>query len=509
MSLATRNDTQRFRSAVAGRLGLHFEDAKLGWLAEILRRRAEIRGSAVPAYLDNLERCGQWDDEVRGLAEDLTITETYFFRHGEQLRAFAQVALPDRLSVRPRSQPLSVLSAGCASGEEPYSLAMLARDATGELRGNVTVLGIDINATMLERALRASYTDWSLREASTDMRRRWFRAAGGEFMLDPEVRADVKFEERNLSLENADLWQPGRFDIVFCRNLIMYFTPEQARRLIGRISAALAPGGFLFLGHAETLRGLSQDFHLRHTHGAFYYQRKYGLAAAPSETWPASEWSKEIEQKSVELNWSATWIENVQRAADRIKALSENTTIADEVARSNDRASPNFASKLAFALELLKKEAFAEAIDVLNQLPPGRDGDADVMLLRAVLLTHSGRISEAERACTRLLKSDELNSGAHYVLALCREAAGDPGGAADHDQAAAYLDPAFAMPRLHLGLLARRAKDRDLARREIEQAIQLLEREDPSRLLMFGGGFGREALVLLCRAELTALEGMS
>jgi chemotaxis protein methyltransferase CheR len=88
------------------------------------------------------------------------------------------------------------------------------------------------------------------------------------------------------------------------------------------------------------------------------------------------------------------------------------------------------------------------------------------------------------------------------VLALCREHAGDLDGAAEHDRVAAYLDPAFAMPRLHLGLLARRAGDRDAARRELAQALILLKGEDASRLLLFGGGFNRDALVTLCESSL-------
>ena len=106
-----------------------------------------------------------------------------------------------------------------------------------------------------------------------------------------------------------------------------------------------------------------------------------------------------------------------------------------------------------------------------------------------------------------MLQLDQMSAGAHYLLALCREDAGDRSGAVDHNQVAAYLDPAFAMPRLHLGLLARRAGDRARARRELAEALVLLQREDASRLLLFAGGFGREALVALCRAELVSCGG--
>ena len=130
-----------------------------------------------------------------------------------------------------------------------------------------------------------------------------------------------------------------------------------------------------------------------------------------------------------------------------------------------------------------------------------------MILLRAVLLTHGGDLAAAERLCAEVLKIDQMSAGAHYLTALCREDAGDRAGATDHDQVAAYLDPVFAMPRLHLGLLARRTGERDRARRELGEALVLLQREDASRLLLFAGGFGREGLIALCRAELASCGG--
>jgi chemotaxis protein methyltransferase CheR len=95
-----------------------------------------------------------------------------------------------------------------------------------------------------------------------------------------------------------------------------------------------------------------------------------------------------------------------------------------------------------------------------------------------------------------------MNAGAHYLLALCRAHAGDRGRAAEHDRVAVHLDPAFAMPRLHLGLMARQAGEHDAARRELAQALVLIKREEASRLLLFGGGFNRAALVALCESAL-------
>ena len=194
----------------------------------------------------------------------------------------------------------------------------------------------------------------------------------------------------------------------------------------------------------------------------------------------------------------STWVDTIQRASERVAALATPPGALS----SRPRATPAPVWEIGLVLELLREERFAEALELMDAFPSESGRDTEVLTLRAVLLTHSGQITEAERACEQLLEIDELNEGAHYLLALCREGAGDAPGALYHDQVAIYLDPGFAMAHLHLGVLNRRTDDRVTARRELEQAIMLLQREDASRLLMFGGGFSREALVALCQAEL-------
>jgi chemotaxis protein methyltransferase CheR len=158
-------------------------------------------------------------------------------------------------------------------------------------------------------------------------------------------------------------------------------------------------------------------------------------------------------------------------------------------------------------MDLLKQERFAEALESMHGLSAQFARDPDTLLLKAVLLTHSGQLASAAQVCNELLAIDDLNAGAQYLLALCCEGTGDRQGAVDHHQVAAYLDHGFAMPRLHLGLLARRAGDQVTACRELGQAVSLLQREEASRLLLFGGGFSRDALVALCRTELLAAGG--
>ena len=501
-------EVDRFRNIVARRFGLQFDDAKLGFLGDLLRRRLSGNGHDCEIYLGNLE-AGDSQNELSALVQELTVPETYFFRNIDQFRAFSEVVLPSRLRARESHRRLRFLSAACASGEEAYTLAILLREGLADPSWVVSILGADVNPVMLEKAAHGRYLSWALRETPQDAQRRWFRPEGREMVLDETIRASVRFEQHNLAEEDHELWQPGAFDAIFCRNVIMYFTEEAGKTLVARITRALAPGGYLFLGHAETLRGLSHDFHLHHTHGTFYYRRKEGSDQPTRSLSPAAATPSTLVSTSLAtiVDEASTWVDVICNATERIQAL----TAAPKPHSLPGRAAPALHAgprwDLCIPLDLLRTEHYAEALDVVQGLPLESAYDPDVLLLQAVLLAHSGRLAPAEEVCRRLLKIDELNSGAHYVLALCREGARDQSAAANHDQVAVYLDPAFAMPRLHLGLLARRAGDSDNARRELGQALALLQREDASRLLLFGGGFNREALLGLCRAELIACGG--
>jgi chemotaxis protein methyltransferase CheR len=501
-------EVDRFRNTVARRLGLQFDDAKLGFLGDLLRRRLGAHGDACESYFRNLE-AGTSQNEWSALVQELTVPETYFFRNMDQFRAFSEVVLPCRLQARESIRRLRFLSAACASGEEAYSLAILLREVSADPSWVVSILGIDINPAMLEKAAHARYSSWALRETPLDVQRRWFRAEGREMVLDDMIHFSVNFRLHNLVEDDPEVWQPEAYDAIFCRNVIMYFTEEASKKVVAHLNRALAPGGFLFLGHAETLRGLSHDFHLHHTHGTFYYQRKEG-ADQPTKrfsTGMVTTSTLVAAPLAAIVDEANTWVGAICSATERIRALAEAPIGSSLPGRSIpiSRAEPGW--NLRVPLDLMRTEHFAEALGVVQSLPPESAHDPDALLLQAVLLALSGRLAPAEEVCRRLLTIDELNSGAHYVLALCREGARDQPAAASHDQVAVYLDPAFAMPRLHLGLLARRAGDSDTARRELGQALALLQREDASRLLLFGGGFNREALLGLCRAELIACGG--
>ena len=512
------SDVERFRSAVTSRLGLAYDESKLDYLAKVLKERiGSLTVSSYGWYLDGLASVGSWDEEWRKLAETLTVGETYFFRYWDHFRAFAEVVLPDCLRTRSPWGGVQILSAGCASGEEVYSLAILTTESRANLAGArlMKIGGIDINPASLQKAKVGRYSAWALRETPDELRQRYFRNEGREFIVDEAIRSMVALEERNLLVDDSLFWQENRFDVIFCRNVTMYFAPGLTKTVVARMCKALKPGGYLFLGHAETLRGVSDEFHLRHTHGTFYYQKRGDhegrTSSASTEGLKSYNPAATITAELVDT--AGSWVEAIRRASEHIAILAGAPCQPSVASRgipldSTDEVPAAVATRpwdSEAVVELIRKERFSEAMDLL----PERSMDPDALLLRAVILTNRGDLSHAEKACRDLLKFDEFNSGAHYLMALCREHAGDLSGATDHDQTAAYLDPAFAMPHLHLGILAKRRGDLETARQELNQSLLLLSSEDASRILLFGGGFKREALIELGRAEMRACGGHS
>ena len=446
-------EVTRFRELLGRRLGWAYTDRDAGQLAPLLDERARHSRMSRDDYLHRLA-ARPWADELTALVERLSITETYFFRHGDQFRALREEALPERIAARAGQRMLRMLSVACSSGEEAYSLAITTREALPGGEWVINVTGVDANPAVLAQAEANRYASWSLRETPDDVRRRWFHPDGAGYRVAEDAARITQFRRYNVADPDDELWRPDQYDVIFCRNLLMYLTPGVAASLVSRMAAALAPGGYLFLGHTDSLGAGPTGLELRHTHEAFYYRRVVTAGTPPAQR-PAT-------------------------------ARAKPAPAHDEVYTK--------------AVMLLGEERFAVALALIDQHPPAPEHARD-RLLRGVLLAQSGRIDEAIETARRMIDADGLDADAHLLQAVCLEGAGEPDTAIGHYRLAAYLDPAFALPRLRLGQLARRIGDERAAAGELDRALALLAAEDDMRILLFGGGFGRIALTVLCRAE--------
>jgi chemotaxis protein methyltransferase CheR len=500
MAEAVRDcDVQAFRALLTRRLGLSLQGVSTATLASVLTRRVTEAGGPCAVYLSTLATRPS-PAEIGMLAAELTVPETYFYRHAEQFRALAEVALPQRLAAREDQRRLRILSAGCASGEEAYTIAIVVRELV-PAGWDVRILGVDANPTMIRRAEQARYTRWALRATPADRQRRWFSGHGDAIRLDDAVRRPVRFLPHNLVDDAATTWPPDAYDVIFCRNMLMYLTPGAASAVLARIVRSLVPGGFLFLGPAEVAYGRTDGLDVRHSHDTFYFQRPASPAAGPPPA-TAAEGADSIGGAARRAR-----TRTVPRRGRGVSPRAPQARLGQPVRGGSAMREPAHASRWDLALELLRDGQYAAALEVADGLA-ARAPNPATRTLRAVLLLHGGDLDRAEAACHQLIEGDALDSGAHFLLAQCREARGDTAAAANSYRTATYLDPGFAVARLRLGLLARRQGHGEAARRELGHALTLLAHADQERLLLFGGGFGRRALTALCRAELLACGGV-
>ncbi len=212
--------------------------------------------------------------ELEAATEALTTNETYFFREPQQLGAFSEEILPLLAAQNARERRLRIWSAGCSSGEEVYTIAILVKES-GLFDGwDVKVLGSDIARKVLGAARAGAYGAHAFRSAEAESVRRWFRPANGKWVVADAIRQLVSFGHLNLLDENM-MSLVGSMDVVFCRNVMIYFDLPARKRLVRSFHRKLHVGGFLLLGHSESLLNVTADFDLVHLKRDLVYRRPF------------------------------------------------------------------------------------------------------------------------------------------------------------------------------------------------------------------------------------------
>ncbi|MBT6179750.1 MAG: protein-glutamate O-methyltransferase CheR [Deltaproteobacteria bacterium] len=200
-------------------------------------------------------------EELCEIVERITTNETYFFREEYQLKDFIEEIIPDILQEHERDLPVNIWSAGCSSGEEPYTLAMLLNDSGFTNSFDFNILANDISQQVLDKASDGIYREASFRETRPDVMTRYFRREGARFRINENIRRQVTFEQANL-IDSSTLVGYQNFDVIFCRNVMIYFARESREQLLQEFLERLRPGGYLLLGHSESLVNLSTGFEL-------------------------------------------------------------------------------------------------------------------------------------------------------------------------------------------------------------------------------------------------------
>lgn len=263
--------------------GLYFADESKYLLEKRLNKRlADLRLNCFRDYYYQLRYGQEQQQELAAAIDLLTTNETYFFREDFQLRAFTEEVIPELMRVKAErgEKSLRIWSAGCSSGEEPYTLAMLLLGNLALRDWSIEIIGTDISRRVLKIAREGLYGQSSFRATDQKYLQRFFTPVGQKWQISSQVKDLVSISHLNFFDMNR-VALLGEMDAIFCRNVIIYFDLEAKKRVIRTLHERLSPGGYLLLGHSESLMNISSDFKLRHfTHDMLYQKPdSVGIAA--------------------------------------------------------------------------------------------------------------------------------------------------------------------------------------------------------------------------------------
>jgi chemotaxis protein methyltransferase CheR len=266
------NEFGLFRDLIYDECGVRIGSEKRTFLESRLRRRMMALGVTTALEYYNLVRYSKAKmHEMPALLDIMMICETSFFRNQPQFDLLNDVVLPEIIAHKQRanSRLIRIWSAGCSTGQEPYSAAMSLIERLPEPETwTIRVFASDLSFTALERAQSGVYSADQIRGLCEPYMSKYFHRENGNYVVNDDIKRRVVFDYHNLKHDNG----LRSLDVIFCRNVMIYFDVEEQRRLINRFTSCLMPGGFLFIGHAESLQGLSQQFAMLHRDKGIAYR---------------------------------------------------------------------------------------------------------------------------------------------------------------------------------------------------------------------------------------------
>ncbi len=458
----------RFTAFVEARIGLHFSPSGSGELEQRIARAASETGfpSSVE-FVEWLTHSPLSKEQLETLASHLTIGETYFWRDKETFRIFQERVIPELVARRrEEGRFLRIWSAGCATGEEPYSIAILLKETIADISDwNVTILATDINPQFIEKAVRGVYGDWSFRDAPAWLGEKYFVAAeDGGLEISPSLRGMVDFRMLNLAEDSYPslFSNTNAMDLVFCRNVLMYFSPQIMGRVVERLSRSLVAGGWLIVSPTEIPHVQGAPFSVVMLSGV-HLLRKEDAPTAGSLALPV----KEPERTPVApLDLPASRFE--VPAVDQRVLPAPTLTLEERLERSAD---------------LHRRGLYMDAVESLRGILSIAPENGDVLALLARSYANLGRLPLAREWCEKAIRADRLNPSRHFLLATIMQEQGDPQGAQRSLRQALYADPDFVLAHFSLGnSMLRLGRKRD-GERHLQIALSLLQEHEREETL--------------------------
>ncbi len=501
MSSDTLQDRQwtELSEFIARTLGLHFPPNRWADLQRgVACATSELGFMDATACVEWISSARLTQPQLRMLASHLTVGETYFFREKRTFEVLADSVLPELIfSRRNRDQRLRIWSAACSTGEEAYSLAIMLHQVIPDLADwRATILATDINDTFLKRAVAGIYGEWSFRGTPESFKERYFTSTeDGRYSVLPEIKKIVTFAALNLVEDPFPSLaaSTNAIDVVFCRNVLMYFTPPQAQKVVNKLHRALADGGWLVLSPSECSQSFASGFTQVNFPGAILYQKREGKDGAfrNEPLFPI--------QNSGSVAFNSPLLKASQLRVDLDASESMEPSTAASAGQVDQVAAPR--SPRDEAATLFERGQYADAAEILQGILDSVTAPAsDSFSLLARALANQGKLDDSLQWCDRWVATDKLDSSSHYLRAVVLQELGDIAEAQRSLQRAIYLDPQFVLAHFSLGNLARGCGKLSEAKRYFNNASRLLGAFQPDELLPESDGLTASRLAEIIKS---------
>jgi chemotaxis protein methyltransferase CheR len=495
-------DFSLFQELLIEASGFNFEEGRNQSLHLALWERLQHRGyDSYREYYNLLKFHPEGRAEMRELLDLITIGETYFFRNKAQFDVLMKYVLPEMIQRKKDSQDkcIRVWSAGCSGGDEAYSIAIAIMEVVPSYgEWNISILGTDINRKGLACAKEAIYSEKSIAYLPKEYLDKYFKVRGSTYVLEPHVRELVQFEYHNLVKDPFIHETMQNTDIIFCRNVIIYFGSEITQRTIENFYNSLAQDGYLFLGHAETLWQVTNKFERVEFPQTFIYKKRLGQiredALKPFMAIP------EITFEDLPSIKETGMTKPIFTQALRSR-LWEKPELFEQA-----KQPPDVTEKVKLAYDgatlCLKEIKDQTVLSSSNDIIPQDKNQISTYLTQATILANEAKYKEAADILAKIIEVDNLSVEAYYLLGVLSYKTSNLKEAETQFKKVIYVDPDSVLAYFNLGnmyLYQRKFKE---AAREFRNAIRLLEKRPKDEQVRFCEDFTVEFLLRACKKNL-------
>jgi chemotaxis protein methyltransferase CheR len=480
----------RLSDFVARYFGLHFPEERWFDLQRAVYGAAQECGYQrdVDRYVQELLLPALSQRQLEVLASYLTVGETYFFREKRSLEVLEKDIVPELIQTR-KGGAIRIWSAGCATGEEPYSIAiLLSKLMAGLEKWDVEILATDLNFKSLQKASEGIYREWSFRGTPPWVRSAYFEAVDKDrWAIRPAIKKMVTFAQLNLA-DDSFPWHSNSihgFDVIFCRNVLMYFTPEGIKKVVRQLYRSLASNGWLIVSSTETSHELFSKF-TAVSFGDVTLYRKSATHAQKALTSPSVVHDE---------NWSGHRLpeQRVESSEPAMALVCDTSPMnQDREIHAEDAESP--ASSYEQALALHELGHYEEAEQVIRTLLSQNGSDVRAMLLLARACANQGKLAVALVWCDKAIAANKMDACAYYLRATILREQGSIPEVLFALQQAVYVEPQFVLSHFSLGHLALSQGKLKEAEKHFENVLLLLAQYTPEDIVPESEGLSVGAL---------------